>query len=281
MTTPTLQKFETALEQFENACHHGATLTVLMSRLLDAVSIIAPLEQIKAAVVEGARLIPIGDPLTEAESNQLAAAFASTQSQQNTHGAIFTDRSLLFTRELSRDHRLIIQFSTKDDPRKNSLLADATRALTDCFAVAVHRDLASNLYERLQDREVAGSFLREIHAAGTFQQCAQTMVDLSSGLLCDGRVTVIVSDSNQLQVVAATGVRTVDRTADAVQQIEAFAKFVVQGNHTGRWIEVGDLKPSGMDSKQLSWFAMNGVRAVRIEAMPSMPNGDAARGVFL
>ncbi|MDA1231033.1 MAG: hypothetical protein O2856_09685 [Planctomycetota bacterium] len=282
MTTPTLQKFETALEQFENACNQGATLTELMYRLRDAVSIIAPLDQIKAAVVEGARLIPIGEKLTEAESSELAAAFASAQSHQNPHSAIFTDRSLLFMRALSRDHRLIIQFGTRDDPHKNALLADATRALTDCFAVAVNRDLASNLYERLQDREVAGSFLREIHAAGTFQQCARKIVDLSSGLLCDGRVTVLVSDSDQLQVVAATGVRMVDRTADAVQQIETFARFVVTGNHTGRWIETGDLNPTGIDTKQLSWFAMNGIRAVRIQALPLKPNDDAiVRRVFV
>jgi hypothetical protein len=282
MTTSTLQKFETALEQFENACNHGATLTGLMYRLRDAVSIISPLDQIKAAVAEDARLIPIGDKLTETESSELAAAFASAQSHQNTHDAIVTDRSLLFTRALSRDHRLVIQFCTKDDPRKNTLLADATRALTDCFAMAVNRDLASNLYERLQDREVAGSFLREIHTAGTFQQFAQTMVDLSSGLLSDGRVTVMVSDSDRLQVVAATGVRTVDRTADAVQQIEAFGQFVVQGNHTGPWIETGDLNSAGIDTKQLSWFAMNGIRAVRIEALQSKSNSDASeRRVFV
>lgn len=282
MTTPTLQKFETALEQFENACNHGATLTELMYRIRDAVSIIAPLDQIKAAIVEGARLIPIGNTLTEAESGELAAAFASAQKQQNTHSAIFTDRSLLFTRALSRDHRLIIQFGTREDAHKNALLADATRALTDCFAVAVNRDLATNLYERLQDREVAGSFLREIHAAGTFQQCAQTMVELSSGLLCDGRVTVLVSESDQLQVVAATGVRTVDRTADAVQQIETFAQFVVQEHYTGRWIETDDLNPAGVDKKQLSWFAMNGIRAVRIEALQLKPNDDAiARRIFV
>lgn len=282
MTTPTLQKFESALEQFENACNHGATLTELLDRLRDAVSIIAPVEQIKAAVVEGVRLIPIGDRLTEAESSELAVAFTSAQTHQSTHGAIFTDRSLLFTRALSRSHRLIIQFGTKDDPHKNTLLADATRALTDCFAVAVNRDLATNLHERLQDREIAGSFLREIHAASSFQQCAQTLVDLSSGLLCDGRVTVVVSDSDRLQVVAATGVRMVDRTADAVQHIETFAQFVVQGNHTGRWIETGDSNEAGNDAKQLSWFAMNGIRAVRIEAMPLKSKDDAgARRVFV
>ena len=101
-------------------------------------------------------------------------------------------------------------------------------------------------------------------------------------MLCDGRVTVLVSDSDQLQVVAATGVRMVDRTADAVQQIETFARFVVTGNHTGRWIETGDLNPTGIDTKQLSWFAMNGIRAVRIQALPLKPNDDAiVRRVFV
>lgn len=274
MTSSTVQQFESQLEQFEYACNQSATLTELLGRLRDSVSVIAPLRQVNAAVVEETRLICVGNELTESDSRELAAAFASAQAQQQTDGAYFSGRSLLFIRALSREHRLVIQFCMDEDPGENVLLVNATRTLSDCFAVAVNRDLASNLYERLQDRELAGPFLREIYGSGTFEQCAHTVADQGSGLLSDGRVTVMASDSNQLQVVATTGVRIVDRTSDAVLQIESLADAVIRKHCSNRWIETRGLQPGGDFSKQLAVFAMNGIRAIRVEPLQSNANSD-------
>ena len=272
MTSSTLQQFESQLEQFEYACNQSASLSELLNRLRAAASIIAPLRQVKAAVVEGARLICFGDELSESDSEELAAAFASAQSQPRPDSAYISGRSMLLTRALSREHRLIVQFCAEQDLRENTLLVDAARTLTDCFAMAVNRDLASNLYQRLQDRELAGTFLREVFASGTFEQCAHTIADLSTGLLGDGRVTVIASDSERLQVVATTGVHTPDRTADAVQQIETIARLVIQCQHTRRWVETRAANPAVDYVKQLSWFAMNGIRAIRLEQLASKSN---------
>lgn len=282
MTSSTLQQFELQLEAFEFACNHNATLVELMSRLREAISVVTPVSRLNAGVVSGARLIHLGVPLTDTDCDELVAACASAVARPQPDSAYYCDGRVLFTKALSSDHRLVIQFCTEGDPRENVLFTDAARTLTDCFAVAVNRDLASKLYERLKDRELADPLLRELHAARTFAQCAQVIADISSGLLSNGRVSVLASDADRLEVVAATGVRSIDRTADAIRQIETFADEAVQAEKTGQWIEVSSTDPAAKLATHLAWFAMNGVRAVRVEQLRQGSSEDsAARRVYV
>ena len=276
MNSLQLQHFESQLAQFELACNHGRTLPELLTQLQEAVSTIANVSEIRAAIVEAGQFTSIGDPLSESDISNLTAVGETARLQQPAGRPILTDRQMLFVRELSREHRLLMQFNMDDDPRQNSLLPDAAGATTDCFAAAATRELASALVERLRERERAGPLVRALFRSNSLRDCARTLADHGASITGKGRVSVMTRIADQFRLIAVTGVSDPDSTADAVKRIQEFAGLVVRAGADRRWIETRNAGSVREFSEPLSWYASNQVRAIRVE--PVRARNDSRSG---
>ncbi len=270
MNSTNLQQFEAQLEKFEYACSHGAALPDLQESLSAALASIADVESITTAIAEHGSLRSLSYPLLEADVKELTGALESADLRNSQDSPIFIGTRMLLVRELFRDHNLILLFRLAQDPRDNRLLPDAAGALADCMAGAVNRELASRLHQQLLERERADSFVRAIYRCVTPEECAHAIADHSSGMLNNGRVSVVVTEADQFHVMAVTGVRTVDRTADTVRRIEQFVGDVVRLRLPNRWIESAAHISVPEISQQLSWFAVNGIHSIRVEPLHSV-----------
>ena len=269
MNSTNLQQFEAQLEQFEYACNHGATLPDLRESLRTALASIADVKFVTAAITEPGGLRSIGCELSETDRKELAVALESADPWQSEDRPILIDSRMLLVRELFHEHKLILLFSMAQDPQENSLLPDAAGALADCMAVAVNRELASMLHQQLLERDRADSFVRAVYRCDTPEECAHAIADHSSGLLSNGRVSVVAMEADQCRVMAVTGVRTADRAADTVQRIEQFVGDAIRLRLTNRWIESAAHNSVPEISQQLSWFAINGIHTIRVESLHS------------
>ncbi len=269
MNSTNLPQFEAQLEKFEYACNHGTTLPDLRESLRTAIASIADVKFVTTAVAEPGGLRSIGGELSAADLKELAGTLESADLRQSRDRPIFVDSRMLLIRELFPEHKLILLFSMAQDPRENSLLPDAAGALADCMAGAVNRALASRLHQQLLERDQADSFVRAVYRCVMPEECAHAIADHSSGILSNGRVSVVAMEADQSRVIAVTGVQTVDRTADTVQRIEQFVGHAIKLRLTNRWIESAAHNSVPDISQQLSWFAINGIHAIRVESLHS------------
>jgi len=269
MNSTNLQQFEAQLEQFEYACNHGATLPDLRKSLCTALGSIADVKFVTTAIAEPGGLRSIGCELSEADLKELADALESGDLRQSRDRPVFIDSRMLLIRELFHEHKLVLLFSMAQDPQENSLLPEAAGALADCMAVAVNRELAFRLHQQLVERDRADSFVRAVYRGVTPEECAHAIADHSSGMLSNGRVSVVAMEADQARVMAVTGVRTADRTADTVQRIEQFVGHATRLRLTNQWIESAAYNSVPEISQQLSWFAINGIHAIRVESLHS------------
>lgn len=269
MNSTNLQQFEAQLEQFEYACNHGATLPDLRVSLRTAIASIADVKFVTTAIAEPGGLRLIGCELSEADLDEVAGTLESADLRQSQDRPIFSGSRMLLVRELFPEHKLVLLFSMAQDPQENSLLPDAAGALADCMAVAVNRELASRMHQQLLERDRADSFVRAVYRCVTPEECAHAIADHSSGMLSNGRVSVVVMEADQARVMAVTGVRTADRTGDTVQRIEQIVGHAIRLRLTNQWIASAANNSVPEISQQLSWLAINGIHAIRVESLLS------------